>query len=187
MKTPLLLSTLAALALLPLPARAGSVTLTGNTAGGPTFNRPTETGALSLFEAVPYNAYVFTVSLSGAYDFSLSAVNPANYDTFLHLYVGRFNPATPDQNFLRANDDANGNTTNSGLAGVNLLTGTNYFFVLDGFSNQDAGAYNAGISGPGNITAAAVPEPSTFALLGVAVLLGGGSAVRRRRLAAKSA
>ena len=173
---------LAALAL-PLSASAGSLSLSGDTTGAPTFNRPTDTGALSAF-AVPYQAYTFTVGLDGLYDFTLTAADPSPYDTFLHLYVGGFNPSAPDQGFFRANDDsAAGGTSNSALADVSLSSASTYFLVADGFLGSDYGAFTAGINGPGNITASAVPEPSGLAWAGItfggAALLG----VRRRRRA----
>lgn len=169
----------------PASASAGSLDLAGDTTGAPTFNRPTETGALSLFD-VPYQAYRFTVSLDGAYDFSLSAVDPGLYDTFLHLYVGGFNPAAPAQGFFRANDDnslAAGGTTNSALAGISLSAASTYYLVADGFSGSDFGAYTASIRGPGDIAASVVPEPSASVLLTSALggLLGLMALRRRQR------
>ena len=183
MKSPLLPSFHLILAAVALPlsaASAASLTLSGDTTGAPTFNRPTETGALS-FQTVPYQAYTFTVSQNGLYDFSLSAADPSTFDTFLHLYAGGFDPAAADLNFFRANDDFN--SSNSGLTGVSLSAANTYFLVADGFSGLDYGAYAASITGPGAISASAVPEPSTLAL-GVTlggVLLAGWVGRRRQR------
>lgn len=151
-------------------SRADIANFAGDTKGGPAFVRPTETGARSFF-AVPYNVYQFNVATSGAFTFTLTAADPANYDTFLHLFVNAFNPADlsdPATNFLAGNDDSNLNdpTLGSALNNFTLNSGTTYFLVLDGFSPSDAGAYTASISGPGAITV--VPEPSSFALLGIA-------------------
>lgn len=171
-----------AAAALPLSASAGGLFLTGDTTGAPTFNRPTETGELS-FQTVPYQAYVFTVSQDGLYNFTLSSPeDPMLYDPFLHLYSGGFDPAAPDLNFFLANDDsAAGGTSNSALTGVPLTSASTYYLVADGLTSLDYGAYTAAVNGPGNISASAVPEPSTLALGGV---FGGAFAVlmlRRRR------
>lgn len=182
MKFPLALATLLATACLSAAtALAGSLTLTGDTStpGTPTFNRPTESGALSLQSAVPYNAYVFRVTASGAYNFTLVASNPDSYDTFLHLYAGGFNPAAPDAFFLAANDDGPGGAAaGSALSGVSLSAAQTYYLVADGFLDTDAGAYTATIIGPGNIAASPVPEgSSSLVLLGIA--LSGVTFVRR--------
>ncbi len=171
-----------AAAALPLSASAGSLSLTGDTTGAPTFLRTTVTGALSAY-TVPYQAYVFTVSQDGLYDFTLSATDPSVFDTFLHLYSGSFDPAAADLNFLRANDDRTFNSPELGsaLTGVSLASASTYYLVADGFLPSDYGAYTASVSGPGNISASAVPEPSTLALGGV---LGGAFMLlilRRRR------
>lgn len=157
--------------LLVAAASADTLNLSGNTAGAPTFVRPTESGARSFFTA-PYSVYQFNVSTSGAFTFTLNAVDPASYDTFLHLFVNAFNPADmsdPALNFLAANDDRDASTTNSGLTSLSLNAGANYFLVIDGFSLTDAGAFNAIISGPGAITV--VPEPSTVSILSLAIIL----------------
>ncbi|MDQ6861066.1 MAG: PEP-CTERM sorting domain-containing protein [Verrucomicrobiota bacterium] len=164
MKTTIALSLLGSL-LISAASFADTVNLAGNTAGAPTFTRPTETGARSFF-AVPFIAYQFNVATSGAFTFTLNAVDPSSYDTFLHLFANAFNPADvsdPALNFFAANDDASGSTTNSGLTNLTLFAGTTYFLVVDGFSGSDAGAFTASISGPGAINV--VPEPSTIALL----------------------
>ncbi len=100
--------------LFPAALLANTIDFVGNTSGAPTFNRPTESGARSFF-SVPFVAYQFNVLTSGAFTFTLNAADPAHYDTFLHLFVDAFDPADlsdPTVNFLAANDDANGSTTN---------------------------------------------------------------------------
>lgn len=154
-------------------ALADTVNLSGDTTGAPTFNRPTETGARSMVGgAVPFNTYQFNVSTSGQFTFTLTAIDPSSYDTFLHLFVNSFDPADtsdPAANFLAGNDDRvlNQPDLGSGLS-IQLNSGTSYFFVVDGFGNTDFGPYNASITGPGTIDV--VPEPSTVALLGLAAV-----------------
>ncbi len=56
---------------------ANTIDFVGNTSGGPSFNRPTESGARSFF-SVPFLACQFNVSTSGTFTFALNAANPAN-------------------------------------------------------------------------------------------------------------
>lgn len=180
------LAVAAVLALLaaPLTGRSAVVSLAGDNTNSPAFNRPTETGALS-FQNPRFDAYLFTVDLGGAYNFTLVAGNPAFFDTYLHLYQVGFNPADPQANFLRANDDApGGQNAGSALTGVTLAAGTRYYLVADGFSVLDYGAYTATIQGPGNINAALVPEPSSGALLAALGAALVGWRLRRRARAA---
>jgi hypothetical protein len=158
-------------ALLPLgaslPAQALIYTYTGNTTGGPTFNRPLEDGSglSAVGTAVRYSSFEFTVSASGDYTFLTTA---PSYDPFVLLYSPSFNPGAALSNYVGANDDLLGLTT-SGL-GATLNTGTTYVFVNTGFGNLDFGAFSTTIGGPGVITQ--VPEPEVLAMmaLGLAVL-----------------
>lgn len=89
------------------------------TAASPTYNRP-ETSPASFANdcgapttlstttgtAVHYDAQTFTVGTTGTYDL----VNVSNTfgdlsDSYLALYQGSFDPATPLTNVLYANDD----------------------------------------------------------------------------------
>ncbi len=168
--------------LLPASLAADTLTLAGTTIGAPTFNRPTETGARSFF-TVPYQVYQFNVATTGQFTFTLTAINPASYDTFLHLFLNAFNPldlSDPATNFLAGNDDRvlGSSELGSGLTNFTLNAGATYFLVVDGFFAADAGGFSATITGPGAINV--IPEPSTTALLALA---GAGFVwlVRRRR------
>lgn len=162
------------------PLFGGTLSFSGNTAGGNLYNRPTESGdSLSdVGTAVPYVIQAFTVGLTGNYNFSTIANNPSVYDTFVHLYSGSFNPASPLSGLIVANDDmVNGNpNAGSGFTAQPLTSGGAYYYVVNGFGNSDAGSFTASITGPGSISA--VPEPSTFALVGLA--FGGLLVVRKR-------
>ncbi|MDB6054984.1 MAG: motif putative anchor domain protein [Verrucomicrobiales bacterium] len=180
MKIKLLLLTGSLIALASAPVFGGTLSFSGTTTGGNLFNRPTE-AADSLSDvgtAVPYLFQAFTVGTTGNYNFTTIAGAPASYDTFVHLYSGSFNAAFPLLNLVSANDDLVGGNSNAGSGFVNqpLTSGNPYVYVINGFGNSDFGSFSSSITGPGSI--AAVPEPSTIAIAGLA--LGGFVLIRRR-------
>ena len=170
-----------ALACLAGASHANIVTFTGTTAGGPTFNRPTEDlfGLSTIGTAVRYDAYSFSVSAAGSYTFLTTGL----FDTFSLLYRGTFNPTSPRINALIANDDlVSPPLTTSGFA-LTLAAGTTYLLVNTGFSNSEFGSFSTTIGGPGNIVAT-IPEPAAYGMF--ALGLGVVGLARRRALAVQS-
>lgn len=161
-------------------AWAGSISYSGTTVGGSTFDHPDPNGnnpPLALTSQItPYSVLQFTVDVSGLYSFTSTATAPPNWDNLTVLYNISFNPGQPLTNALIANDDKGGTVGVSGFD-FNLTSGVNYFFVTTGFSNADKGAFQNLISGPGNISA--VPEPASMTLLGLGI--AGLAAKARRR------
>jgi len=169
----------AVVGLLALVGSAQAVTYNygGNTTGAATYNRAFEdfSGVSSLGQGVNYQTLTFSVTVSGPYIFSSTAVG--GWDNFIFLYSPSFSPAAPLSNGLIANDDSTG----IGFSGFSfgLTTGTNYVLVTTGFEGGvDFGVYTNSISGAGSVNV--VPEPGTYGLmaLGMAAI---GVAVRRRR------
>ena len=166
-------------------ALADTVTFTGTTAGGPTWNRPVAgtppvPPPSGVGTNVPYSVTQLTVGTSGSYVFQSTATNPAGWDNYTFLYQNSFNPLSQFTNVLIGNDD---NPT-IGLSGftINLTAGTTYFFINTGFENTDFGQWSATVTGPGTIIVgggANVPEPNTMILLGSG--LSGLIAIARRR------
>lgn len=152
-------------------AEAGLVTFSGNTAGQPTWTRPTAgSPPTSLGPTSPYDAWQFVVDTAGVYSLTTTS---ASFDTYLHLFQNAFDPGNPLGNILAGNDDG----------GVGLLSridyslnpGTEYFMIISGFGG-DSGPYTGSMEGPGNIDLSgpfhgasgggAIPEPGTALMLG---------------------
>jgi len=170
------------LSLACLPVCANTISFSADTTNLLPFNRPTEDGSVlsDVGMSVHYFVKNFTVNLTGSYNFSAVAKDPANFDTFIQLY-SMFDYTQPLNNYLAGNDDAGANANlGSALTGIALTAGSNYSFVIDGFGDSDWGAFSASITGPGSISS--VPdESSTFAL--AACGIAGLWLVRRRSVA----
>ncbi|NJC09317.1 PEPxxWA-CTERM sorting domain-containing protein [Polymorphobacter fuscus] len=177
---------LASVALLGSPAFAAGPNLTveGDTIVAPTFHRPQENGSdapvmLDDFGMdVAYQATEFTVLASGAYMITMLS----EFDNYLGLYAGSFDPSSPLANAQIYNDDLVGR--NSGFT-TELTLGTSYFVVASGYSDWDKGAYTLSFFGPGEIvlaSAGAVPEPAAWAMMIAGFGLVGGT-MRQRRTA----
>ncbi|QBE62621.1 PEP-CTERM sorting domain-containing protein [Pseudoduganella lutea] len=156
-------------------AQADIVTLTGDTTGGPTYNRTLAN--LAAYspngEGVSYRTHTLTVDTSGDYSFVATGLG---FDTFAFLYESSFDPASPLINGLVGNDDAISLNT-SGFEAT-LDSGTTYVFVMTGFDSEQFGAYSVTIAGPGMISA--IPEPATWVMLALGIGLLGYTQRRRR-------
>ena len=170
------------------PALAGTTVFTGDTTGGPVYNRPIDNGnsppvnLSGVGTAVRYTVTPFTVSISGNYNF----LNTTGYDSYLGIHAGSFNPTNGLLNAIAYSDDFNG-TLDGGFSNLALLAGVSYFAINTGFDNTDFGAYRLTIDGPGNIIGGGgggpgVPEPATWAMM-IFGFAGIGAALRRRRAA----
>ena len=151
------------------------------TASSPTFNRPNDNGLNapnSLSGTIsPYSVFAFQVSSNGSFGLSSDAASNS-WNNFLVLYANSFNPAAPLSNSLRVNDNwSNGNSSKSRID-ANLITGVTYFLVTTnvGFLPPPApwiadNVIQAGGATIIPVSVGAVPEPSTYWLVGSLLLL----------------
>ena len=169
-----------------LPSTAGTLTYTGTTVGGATWNRPVAdagnppTSLSAVGTNVSYSVQEFAIDTTGLYNFLSVATNPTTWDNYLFLYGNSFNPTTPLTNAIIGNDDS-GTPSNrrSSFDNVSLTAGVRYFLVTTGYSNSDAGSFSNTISGVGNITS--VPEPASVLGLLAFGAMGAGSALKRKQ------
>ncbi len=155
-------------------AQADTYTLTGDTTGAPTFNRPVTRTALSSFGTdVRYAPFTFTASEAGAYTFITTT---RSFDAYTFLYRGVFVPTAPLANLITLNDDIPDASHLSGFVSF-VDADTTYTYVTAGFENLEGGPFVATISGPGTI--APVPEPATYGMMLAGLALVG--ALSRRK------
>ena len=151
------------------------------TASSPTFNRPNDNGLNapnSLSGTIsPYSVFAFQVSSNDSFSMRSDA-DSNSWNNFLVLYANSFNPAAPLSNALRVNDNlSNGDSSHSRID-ANLITGVTYFLVTTnvGFLPPPApwianNVIQAGGSTIIPVPIGAVPEPSTYWMVGSVLLL----------------
>ena len=117
-------------------------TFSGDTTGKPTFKRPTSTTALSTTAtAVPYEAYTFVATTTGYHRIISSPTT--NWNNYVVVYAGAFNPASPLTNIFAVNEDYG---VNSGFPTLGILNaGSTYTVVTTGSTNTSFGPYTLSI------------------------------------------
>jgi len=156
-------------------AHAEFFSTVGDSTGKPTWD--VDAGFNAAGTVVPYDVFDFHVDVDGAYKFLAAA----RFDSMIILYGGGFDATDPQHNLVRFNDDIL--TPNTSGFAAKLTAGVQYTFVVTGFNDSEYGAYSFSIGGPGHIIPgpiAAVPEPSTWLMLGAGLVAVG---VARRRKA----
>ncbi|MFN7961836.1 MAG: hypothetical protein U0002_11240 [Thermoanaerobaculia bacterium] len=153
---PLLL-TLGLAVAVALPAAAdSSQTFSGSNAGGPLWNRPVEDGpTIRAPEQVHYSAQRFNLPENA----TCRIYSTQDFDGYIHLYRGGFNPASPLTNLVGGDDD---DTSTAAVPGLGIgtsrlpdpatdaegnpepnlvLTAGDYVLVTSGFNNGAQGSF----------------------------------------------
>jgi hypothetical protein len=155
----------------PVPAAPSPrvLTVSGNTTGGPISARPdVDDGGTTIVStnatAVAFQTFQFRVGAVGTYSF----LSNGDYDTFLSVYLGAYDPSNPLANLIGFNDDGGDLifTNHVSAFAEDLLPGFTYTLVTAGFANDSFGPFADAVVGPGAVSAVvAVPEPETLALM----------------------
>jgi hypothetical protein len=126
---------------LAAPLRADlSWSFSGSLVAGPTYQRPEEDLTASANEAY-YHVQVFRVPDSGP----CAVYSAQDFDGFVSLYAGGFDPAAPLANLVAADDDGELGGLTSKLEPVHLEPGVAYHLVTSSYFPRATGTFETTI------------------------------------------
>ena len=137
----------ASLAALGWLATAGGVraegfqTFLGNTSVGLTFDRPNASCAADDVNAANENVQFIAQRFVLKSNTRCYIYSAQDYDGFIHLYSGSFNPALPLANCVDGDDDGDLGQGTSGLSSLDLTAGT-YVLVTSAFEAGLQGSFS---------------------------------------------
>lgn len=110
-----------------------------------------------------YQAFPFYVSADGGYTLTVTEANlAASSDTFMILYQGSFDPASPLTGCLAVNDDGGGALgLKSQIPNYALTANTQYTMVISSYGQSRPGTFSGTISGPGDVLLG-IYQPEAF-------------------------
>lgn len=130
-----------ALGLVTTAASAETLTFSGITTGRPTWNRPIGAGpSLSgSCTSCSFQSFGITITDPSAFD---AEILTARFDTYLHLYLGAFDPDAPLLNLVAGDDDDGAGLFSRITAGNDgpLVAGP-HVIVVSGFDNDEFGSF----------------------------------------------
>lgn len=153
-----------------VPAHAALLTSNGSlSSSDPTYNRVNESLTLSgTGTNVYYDVFYFHTTSTGSVRIE-TMTTAGQYDSFITLYQGSFNAASPTTNDVEADDDDGAGALSKIVRSLN--GGNNYAVVVTSYLNGITGNYSLQVEGnvAAGLMTTGVPEPST-ALLAVPAL-----------------
>ena len=129
-----------------------SYTYTATNVDGPEWDRPYSVGdgssgscSISSSGPVNYHEQHFEVNADGTY--TMTSIQ--NFDGYLHLYEGSFDPTDQCVDLVALDDD----WTMAGDSRIvyTMTSGTNYYLITSGWGDGDEGDFTNTIEGPGNV------------------------------------
>ncbi len=151
-----------------VPAHAAMLTSNGSlSASDPTYNRVNEALAHSgIGTNVYYDVFYFHTTGTGSVRMEITT---GTFDSFITLYQGSFNAASPTTNDVEADDDDGVGSLSKIIRSLN--GGNNYVAIVTSFNNGVTGNYTLQVEGAvaAGTQTSGVPEPST-ALLAIPAL-----------------
>ncbi|MEZ4887599.1 MAG: SdrD B-like domain-containing protein [Chitinophagales bacterium] len=122
----------------------------GTTVGRPLWERPIGTGPNVVTEDVRFDIFSFKVPTNGTYTFN---ANFNNFNGYLHLYDGSFDPTSPFTGLIAG---ADGSGTSASIGGT-LSASKTYYLVISGNTASDIGTFTITLDGPLNSVIHRVP------------------------------
>ena len=130
----------------PSAAIAQAVIINGDTSGGPTFDRPDESPTLYGCSC-RYQADLITITNSGAFVAEITHGAPVDFDTYLILYQGAFDPTDPLTNLVAENDDTSTILSLISSAAHGPFPTGQYTIVVTGYDGGYEGSYTLTMNG----------------------------------------